>query len=205
MRQFNQTWKLLIALLTSATLSFAEEGGKADSPYYLLIEPTFLHPPIVSPVPGSKLTLLVPSIMENGELRYLTKKEMLQLPIKRRADFDHMAKKNSSKVLATLQPQIIRNEKNVIELLILKTDNQLAATAILAPEFVQRFESLVGPDIIVLIPSRDKVYIFPKLAGHFDIMSQTVIDEYQRSTHPVSYEAFEFKNSELRTMGVFRR
>ncbi|MEO6053688.1 MAG: hypothetical protein ABIP97_06730 [Chthoniobacterales bacterium] len=205
MRQFNQTGKLLIALLISATLSFAEESIKPDSPYYLLPEAAMLRPPILTPVPNSKLTLLVPAIMENGTLRYLTKPEMLALPIKKRADFDQIAKKNSTKALAAIKPVIIRNSKNVIELIVLETNNQLAATSILAPDFTDRFSPLLGPDIVALIPSRDKVYLFPKIAGHFDLMARTVVDEFEVALHPVSYEVFEIRNGELQAIGVFPR
>lgn len=163
-----------------------------------------MKPPILTPVPGATQTLLVPSIKEGDKLRYLTKDEMRGLHMTR-VQFDTMTKVNATKALEQIQPHPIRGPKDIIEFMVLETNNQLAASAVLAPGFGKRFETTFGSDLIVLIPSRNLVYVFPKLEGRYNEMRDTIIDQYQTSICPVSCELFEVKDGEIEAIGTFRQ
>jgi hypothetical protein len=74
---------------------------------------------------------------------------------------------------------------------------------VLSPDFLKKFKDIFGPTILVAIPSRFTVYVFPALASEYKNYSPLVIQAYQQSAYPVSLEVFEISDAGMRAIGTF--
>ena len=119
------------------------------------------------------------------------------------ASFVERARKNADAVLNSIKPKYIRGENDVIEFAILESKNPRTATVVLAPQFLKQFESIFGPELLLAIPNRYTVIIFPKLAGPHQDFAVRVVDAYENSAYPVSKEVFELSDNGIRTVGIY--
>ena len=175
----------------------------ADETWHLLIEPTFMHYEASWPIEGAERTVLVPARYVNGEMLPLKSDDILTLGATRDTILAS-APKAASEVLATLTPRFIRDEKNVIQCAVLESASPLAASAVLAPEFGTLFRETLGPDILVAIPNRFRIFVFPRGTPAFQRFSEIVIAEYDSSSYPVSKELFTLRKGKLTAVGSYR-
>jgi hypothetical protein len=84
---------------------------------------------------------------------------------------------------------------------VLTTDSPLLATCILSPGFLTRFSAFFGPELIVAVPTRNKIYVFPKLANRLPDMTQNIRDDYLISAMPVSTELLEISKKGIKAIG----
>ncbi len=79
-----------------------------------------------------------------------------------------------------------------------------AASAVLAPKFAEMFEDTLGTDILVAIPNRNRIYVFPKLSDGWKGMADMVIADYESSPNPVSREVYAVKSGKLIAIGSYQ-
>lgn len=188
--------KLKCALLALFALTSALHA--ADD-WHLLIEPKFQGYKNTWPIQGSNRTVLAPLRMVNGEIAPLEGGQAISWDaIKEPASI------SASAVLATLKPRYVRDAKKVIQYAVLESDSPLTASAVLAPKFGEMFAQTLGPDLLVAIPNRNLVYVFPKQSLVFKTFADLIYAEYQSSSHPVSRELFEVRDGKLIAIGTYR-
>lgn len=197
----NLTAILLAGVALGAT-ALAAENEAPTNPWRLLIEPKFMRPEISSEVANSQRTLIVPAREVNGFPEYLAA-DTLESAGLTRAQFTEQALENATATLDSLKPEYIRDSDQVIQFGVLEADSPYVASTVLSPEFGKRFEAVFGPEFLVAIPHRGKVYLFPKLATRFPRYAEMVIVDYLGATYPVSRELFEWKEGKLRAVGYF--
>jgi len=149
-------------------------------------------------LPGSKHTIIYPALEDKDG--WITPCDKLFSP----NEWDHFVKvalEHSSMLLATSDIQMIRDKRNVIQMAIVSTENQTTATCIILPGFLEKFSAVFGPELLIAIPSRNKIYIFPKLANRIGDTLQTIHDDHLISPMPVSMELFELSKKGLHTVG----
>jgi hypothetical protein len=173
----------------------------AEETWHVLIEPSFMRYESSWPIVGAQRTVLVPARWANGELLPLRRDEVRAVTAE---EILASASKAASEVLAELKPRFIRDEHNVILCAVLESSNPLTASAVLAPEFAELFSDTIGPDILVAIPNRFRVFVFPKLSTTYQRFSEIVIAEYDSSTYPVSKELFSLQKGRLIAIGSYR-
>lgn len=174
-----------------------------DSAWHLLIEPTFQRNEVSWPVANSKVTVLVPARFYADELHPMTQAEARQLRVTQEAVVA-VTPAEASKVLATLKPEYVRGENKVIDYAVLQSTNPLTASAVLAPDFAEKFAETLGPDILIAIPNRYRIYVFPKLSQNYKGLADVVVAEYESSPCPVSKEVFQLRNGKLIAVGRYR-
>ena len=187
--------KLKCALSFLIVATVARSAG--DETWHLLIEPTFMHYEATWPIDRAERTVLVPARYVNGEVLPLKSDDILTLGATRDKILAS-APKAASEVLATLIPRFIRDEKNVIQCAVLESESPLTASAVLAPEFASLFRETLGPDVLVAIPNRFRIFVFPRGTPAFQRFSDFVIAEYrlvfvsgqQRTLHPAKRKAY---------------
>jgi hypothetical protein len=192
--------KLKCALLTFLVITPALP---ASDGWHLLIEPKFMRYESAWPVEGSDRTVMVAARVVDGEIVPLTKADAEKqggTPEKILAD----APRTASAVLAGLKPEYVRDDKKVIQYAILRSENPLTASAVLAPEFAETFARTLGPELLLAIPNRYTVFVFPKQSPVHRTFADTVYAEYQSSPHPVSRELFELRKGKLIAIGTYR-
>ena len=190
--------------LLAVSLIFLGAGNavanKQEGDPILLIVPSFERPAVCRYLPGSKRTLITPSLMQNnGETQPLGANEVT---IPEEWDrFIKSAKERSALQLATLNPEMIRDSHGIIQMAVINSESPLTASTILASGFLQHFSAIFGPELLVAIPTRNKIYVFPKLANHLQEMTGTIRDDYLISPMPVSTEIFELSRNGLHAVG----
>ena len=113
-------------------------------------------------------------------------------------------KKAASDHLKTLKPKYIRNSKKVIEYAVLESDHPLTATTVVVEEFREMFRETLGDQLLVVIPKRSKVYVFPKLASTIGDYQGRFGQLFRDALYPASSEIFEVTSKGLRAFGSFR-
>lgn len=163
-----------------------------------------MRPDYAEPVEGSKETVLTPGLVRAGEATYLTKAqfERLNLDLK---SVRRVARAAASAEAAKLRPEFVRDRRGVIQYAVITSDSPATASAVLAPEFAAMFTDTLGPDLLVAIPNRYRVYVYPALASDFADTAGLVVRDYELSGYPVSKEVFRLTKDGLRAVGSFEQ
>lgn len=174
-------------------------GASAEGSPLLLLGAGSERPPVGRFLPGSRRTILYPaSVASYG----------LTTPLRSpgRKGWDRLVAdslERAALLLSTVDPLLVRDSKGVLEMAVLSGDNTpLLATGTLTKGFLTRFSALFGPELLVAIPARNKIYVFPKLANRIQEMSAAIRDDYLISPMPVSTELFELSKKGLKAVGT---
>ncbi|KAB2642663.1 MAG: hypothetical protein DVB29_07115 [Verrucomicrobia bacterium] len=158
----------------------------------LLLEPSFLHHPISTLIPGAKKTVITAAWVEkkSSTISFLepswntTRNAFMNR-------FVQGGRQTLSEHLSSLHPRLLRDEHQVIQVAIIDAEDPLTASTILAPDFGQQFMMLFGPEMLIAVPSANRIYIFSKLASSIEMIAPAIRDDYKLSINPVSLEIFE--------------
>ena len=178
----------------------------AKGTWRVLIEPRFMRPEVSQPISGSKAAVLAAgwAAPESGEVRYFRKGEFANLRVSSWDAFMAQAQAASAEELSRLVPEYIRDKKQVIECAILHSDRQTTSSAVLAPNFLKRFQEVFGPKVLVAVPNRFTIYVFPALASRYADYGGRVIADYYATVYPVSREIFELSATGFKATGAFQ-
>jgi hypothetical protein len=177
--------------------------AQASDDWHILIEPKFLRYESSWPIQGSDRTVMVAARLVDGEIVPFTKAD----EEKRGATTEKIlgdGARAATEVLAGLKPEYMRDDNKVIQYAVLRSESPLTASAVLAPQFAETFVRTLGPELLVAIPNRHTVYVFPKQSVIYQTFSDTIYAEYQSSPHPVSRELFELRKGKLIAIGTYR-
>ncbi len=198
-------WAILafgIALMIPAVVTPLRAGGSPEGET-LAIGGAFGSSLIRRYLPGSRSTILYPAIRQSdGRISPAEPKSGLSS-----GTWDKILsswREDASLLLATLNPEMIRDGDGVIQAAVLRSTDPLVSTCMLLPGFLDRFSAVFGPEILVAVPSETTLYIFPKLANRISGFRERIVDEFLLSPRPVSTEFFEISRKGLRGAGDFR-
>jgi hypothetical protein len=191
---------MLCGLLFLGAFHRLHGSDKKETPA-LLLGGYFERPPIHCFLPRSKKTLLFPAhVSRHSEVTPLGSDAGMSPEAWDR--FLKESREDTSLLMATLNPLMVRDAHQVIQAAVMSSDDPRLASCILNPGFLRRFSAIFGPELIVAIPSRTKIYVFPKLANRLPEMSQVIRDDYLISPQPVSTELFELSKKGMRAIGT---
>ncbi|RYD82799.1 MAG: hypothetical protein EOP84_08885 [Verrucomicrobiaceae bacterium] len=179
----------------------AEEGSDPAS-WRIWMEPKFMRAPVSAPVAQAERTVLAAGTLREGELHLIPKSEWDALGNSWET-FSVRARANAAADLATLKPEYVRNRKKVIEYAILRSEQPIVASAILAPKFLSLFEETLGPKVLVTVPNRYTAYIFPALVTNYADYAPMIFRDYRATPFPVSIEVFEFSKQGIKAVGAY--
>jgi len=184
-------------------LAFAVEsafGQQDQKAWHLLIEPTFMHPEVSFPISGARHTVLVPGYLSDGDLHYFSKKDWDALGLTLDTFSARAAQNTTEKKVGA---ELIRDRNKVIEYAAISSQDPLTATMVLSPDFLKKFKDILGDTVLVAIPNRFTVFVFPGLDTGYKEYSPLVMRAYHDSAYPVSLEVFEISASGIRAIGAF--
>ena len=118
--------------------------------------------------------------------------------------FVEKGKKAASDHLKTLKPKYVRNSRKVIEYAVLQSESPITATTIVVDEFRDLFKETLGDQLLIVIPNRFSVYVFPKLASTIGDYQRKFMQLFDDSVYPASSEIFELNRHGLRAFGSFK-
>ncbi len=187
----------LLLFAFSAARAAAQEDPKS---WHLLIEPSFMRPPVSFPISGARRTLLVPGYMSGDDPQYFPKKDWDALGLTWDAFRLRSAQNATQK---KFHADLIRDSHQVVQYAAITSDDPLTATMIFSPDFLKRFQTIFGATVLVALPNRFTVYVFPGLASEYKEYSPMIIRAYEESAYPVSLEVFEVSAAGIRAIGAF--
>jgi len=162
-----------------------------------------MHYEAAWPISNAKTTVLVPARLVDGEIRPLLRSEVLELNVNQKKILAS-APAAASAVLATLKPRYVRDSNKVIQYAVVESDSPLTASSVLAAEFAGLFAKTLGPELIVAIPNRFRIFIFPKATFASLNISDLIFSEYHATAWPVTREVFELRKGKLIAIGLSR-
>jgi len=188
----------LLLLAFCAAQAHAQQDSKA---WHILIEPSFMGPQVSFPISGAKKTLLVPGYIDrDGDPEYFTKSDWAAQGLTW-DKFRDRANQNAAQ--KQFRAELVRDEHKVVQYASITSEDPLTATMVLSPDFLRKFKDIFGPTILVALPNRFTVFVFPALASSYKDYSNIVIGAYQDSTYPVSLEVFQISQAGIRAIGTF--
>ena len=193
---------ILVACLASTSSPHADEPQKQAAPLVACLEPAVLRTEAAQLLPGSKKTVIVPAWINEFGLSRLSKKEFAATSL-RWEQFLTQAAVAAAAHLKTMEPEIHRDAKNVAQYAVLKSESHLTASVVLCPEFFAQFREIFGDRLVVLVPDRFTVYVFPRGFTDFQTMGPAILEKHAKSVWPCSEEAFEITADGLRCLGAF--
>ncbi len=161
-----------------------------------------MRPDFPIPIAGTKETVLTPALSSGADIEILGKAESDRLRLDRNS-IRRIARASASATLATLEPRYVRDKKGIAVFAVLASESPLTASAVLAPDFIDKFSGTLGPDLLVAIPNRYRVYVYPALASRFQETAALVLHDYEISGYPVSKEVFRVTPDGLQAVGKF--
>ena len=174
-----------------------------ESSWRVLVEPRFMRSHVSQPVPNAKATVMAAGWTDStGEVHCFAKLDFDQLRPPGWAAFAEKTQAAATAELARLTPEYSRDRNRVVECAILRSDRQTTASAIFAPGFLKRFSDVFGAKLLVAIPNRFTIYVFPALASRYQDYATRVASDYHNSSYPVSLELFELSAQGLRAIGT---
>lgn len=201
--RLRQVGWLALGLVAPAFVALGNEPA-ASPAYHVLIEPKFLRPPVSISIPGAKRTVFAAGVtrLAGESPEYMSRGEIDSLKVNWDR-FMPLAIPHATNALRKLKPQFTRDRKKVIEFAELFDETQLVASTVLSPEFLPLFEEAFGPELIVAIPSRYQIFVFPALASAYEEYAPMVTRAYKSTPHPVSLEVFKVNSAGIRAIGTY--
>jgi hypothetical protein len=178
------------------------EKGVAEETFCLLIEPKD-GPAVSKVIPGAKSTVLVPGRETGVGVRYCTAGEFRAMGLSWAA-YQRKAEVVADRVFGSLKPEVTRDSKGFARLAVLRGKSHLTASTVLAPKFYATFRASMGDDLVVLIPDRFTIYVFPRPMGEYKEWGKRTLREFAEATYPVSFEVFLLNKSGLSALGSFQ-
>ncbi len=192
--------KILFALLALIILPAAADETPSGPRYHLIPEAAFMRPPVQIPIPGTEKTLVTPVFIDGDRVTYVPTAEYEDNP----SGIDDLARQNASEDLATLEPRFVRDNNDIIQFAVMDSDQPFVASTVLAPDFIEKFQTTLGPDLLVAIPNRYRIYVFPALASRFADIADAVLADYDFTAYPISKEVFRVRpDHTLQAIGTY--
>jgi hypothetical protein len=185
-----------------ACAAFAATPG-LPAQWFLLPEPTFMGHEIAWGIPGSRTAVLVPVLGGGRDPVPLVPSALAGNSSLTRQGILGEAAMNAAALLDRIRPEYVRDERGVLLYVRIASENPLTASVVLAPDFASRFRDTIGPDVVVAIPNRFRVLVFPRSAPPPGL-SDAVFAEYHASPYPISREIFEPGAGRLRAVAETR-
>lgn len=148
-------------------------------------------------IPGSERTVLV-RLHNPG-------KEWITTPLDPNPAEPGFAKNDllaADEVLSGLTVHWMHDSRGIREGAVLDGEMPTACAALFAPGLLPMFEDSFGPEFYVAVPSRFRLYVFPKLASNPGIFAPSVLSDYRAAVYPVSPELFEVGPNGIRAVGI---
>lgn len=192
----------LLCVPCAAAQERKEDKQTATAPLAACIEPASMRTAAAQPMPGSKLTVVCPAREDALGLSRLTAEEFKATGLTHE-QFLKEAAATAAAHLKTLKPAVHKDAKGRAAYAILKSESHLTASVILCPEFHAQFKETFGEKLVVIIPDRFTVYVFPRTMAGFQTMGPEIMEKFAGSTWPCSREAFEITAAGAKCLGAF--
>lgn len=193
-------WQLLGFALFAAVCHAQDAATEPKSEFGVLLAPNFMGFEITRPVEGAKKTALVVTRKGEFSLRYYTK----ALWEAENLDWDTAwpaAMATADGIVDKLEIKWIRDDNDVALYAAIQSDNPFLSSALFSKKFLPLFEAQLGARVLVIVPDRSSIYVFPKFGGKLTEFAPGLAERYEQAVSKVSLEIFEVSESGCQVIG----
>ena len=180
-------------VLLLASRAFADE-------WFLLPEPKFMGHGVTFPIEGAKSTVLAPAKIGEYGIEFSTVTGWTASALNEDA-VRKVTRTFASEWLKHVKPELVRNRKKVVEYAVVHSEKLPVAVTVFAPEFWKQFADVFGPKMIVVIPNRQTVFVFPGVAVDYAEYAPLIFEAWRSPAAKVSLEVFELSERGLKAVG----
>ena len=187
--------RAFIALLAVTAVAGASEIP--DMGWRLVVVPSFERPALHRDIPGSQTAILaVARPAELGLFEYAATRGALRWS-------RDLGAREGDAWLDRANVKIRRNGKKVVDRILITSSDPMLSALALTPAFYQRFEPVLGDGFHVIIPDRNTIALYPRLAGQIPPSEAAALFQtHLLSSHPVSREVFRATREGLVADGI---
>jgi hypothetical protein len=159
-----------------------------------------MRPPVMEGIEDSERTVRTVGRWENGELIAVTPEEWSarqEDPLHHTQLQDHL-----TTLLEEVSVVTMRDEEEIIQAVVLDGESMDTCALLFHSGLIRRFEDILGPEFLVAVPSRFRLYLFPKLATEIQTFAPMVLSDFRATAYPVSPEVFEVSANGVRAVGI---
>lgn len=187
--------RAFLALLAITAANCA--AGIPDPGWRLVVVPAFERPALHREIPGSRTAILAVARPAGlGLFEYATTRGAFRWA-------RDLGAREGAAWLDRADVQIRRDDKKVVDRILITGPDPMLSALALTPAFYQRFEPILGDGFHVIIPDRNTIALYPRLAGQ--IPPAEAADLFQThlvASHPVSREVFRATREGLIADGI---
>lgn len=182
------------ALAAALSLHAQTPAPKKLEVMLMLPQPKFMGGKLSLTPEGAEQTVFTPALEISGEPGILvyTEAQFKKLGISV-TTFAERAGRVADRRLATLKPDLVKNEKGEVQYAVYRDDKPLIASLVVAPSLPQVFEKLFGPEIWVAMPDRHSLFVFPARPEALDAYVADMAERYRTEQRAASPEVFALK------------
>ena len=170
--------------------------------WFFLPEPKFMGHDVSFPIEGAKNTVLAPAKMGESGVEFCTVKGWMVAGLNEDA-VRNMTRTIAAEWLRHVKPELVRNRKKVVEYAVLQSDKLPVSATVLAPEFWKQFTDVFGATMIVVIPNRQTVFVFPGVGVNYSDYAPLIIEAWRSPAAKASLEVFELSEHGMKAVGKF--
>lgn len=175
-------------------------------PYLLLPEPKEMRVGHSVTLGGAKFTVFNPVHRLAGKpgLEPYSKAEFAKLGISPET-FADRARLAADRLLAGLQPELIKDDSGRVRYAVYRGDDQVYACLLAAPSLAKVFQNIFGSEVWVASPDRHALYVFPPNPVVVDDFAGDLQDRFETDAFAASEEVFIIRGDtgEMRAVGTF--
>lgn len=186
-----RTFLALIAAVHTAAAASPDPGWR------LVVIPAFERPPMHEAIPGSQTAIIAVARPAGlGLFEYATTRGAMRWA-------RDLGAKDGALWLDAAQIEIRRGPKRVVDRILITGPDPMLCSLALTPEFYRRFEPILGDGFHVIMPDRNTIALYPRLAGRIPPPeASALLQMFLIASHPISREVFRATRGGLVADGI---
>ncbi len=181
-----------LSALTLAASTTASEG--------VIVEPKYAAGNLYHPIDGARETVLRPARAGEFGPDFFTESEWKTQKLDWPA-FLTAAKQRADRLCKDMEIRWARDSRGVILYGEIRSDDPFISSVIFAGSFIDRFRKNLGKELLVAIPERDRLFVFPRHGNKLQDLSPSIAERYRQTGIPVSLELFMVDAEGCRVVG----
>jgi hypothetical protein len=190
---------------TTTTAATAVPERKLE-PFLLLPMPKLLGTANAKAVGGSVTTVFCPAreIAAPPYIEVYTDDDFAKLGISIDA-FEKKARQAAERLLTVYRPELIKDDAGRVRYGVYRGEKPIFACLMMAPSLGKVFQNVFGKEVIVAMPDRNALYVFPPNTAVVDDFAGDLEFRYESALSAASDEVFIIKadNGEISALGSF--
>lgn len=200
---FSAAAAALLAAGVGIPLSAEEEEAGAKRAGLIFVG-SFESPEVARHPEGARLTLLAPYYEWDYGIRSFSREKWEAEGL----TWDRIVQISggiADAAVEAMEIEYIRDEREVIECALVKSEDPFLTSAVLSAEFPARFRDTLGERLQVVMIDRYELCVFPLAGGILQDYGPELADRFSETSFPVSLEVFLVDADGVRVIGEISR